>query len=471
MRIQCVRNWSGFCIAGLFAVASAGCSPHPAETDSWGVMVASLPEKILPENLADGTVSYIFSQTHEPLFLHEDGQNFTSKILSEWSRNIDYTEFRFCPNTSLKFEDNTAFTSEFLQAFLGEVTRKYVESYKISREGGCSFVRFPVSQPGYPYFLARLNNSPSVTRGGVSYGLGAFKTKTVSKHAIELERKVRVRNGYNKITLYPYTGPEDRNLTNPMISDFNKLSSFQQPGWIKDEYQSFENVELRVIGLAINHPDVRVRRVLYNCIDVRDFRHAAIPARKDFYDIRSVLPVGVPGAKGGLAPQSCEVPKWLRGKKAVFANPRTDNLRQLSDFADRFDKKFGLKLVIKQYTPAKLDAELMDNSRRRDYNLVLVATANSTPDQEGFFFFYAGKKRAIDSVPKEITRDFERLAGEVDPLKKKKLAESISARLGEGAFVLPLYQTFARLYYPRGIRNLVVGRGYTETPKVGDLRF
>lgn len=455
----------------LFFHGMWGCKGGAYGQDTWGVLYASLPGNILAENIEEGAVDYIFRQTHEPLFRQEDGQNYTSRVLDGWSRNIDYSEFTFCPDSTLMFDAETPFTPDFLYSFLNKVTSKYNKDYTVARSGKCSAVKFRSGQPGYLYFLARHENAPSMVKGAAQCGLGAFSIKKVSKTLIELERKGRVKRGYNRIQIFLYDGAEDSDLGHRRVSDFNRLSSFQRPEWVQSEYMGFDNIELRVVGLAINHPDIRVRRALYGCLDADEFRRAVVPARKDFYDVQTVLPMGVPGASGGIPRQVCEVPRWMKGTKVVFANPRTDNLAEMIEFAKKFNKKTGLELVVKNYKTEEMDAVLLDKKQRNSYNLAIVVTANPRPDQEGFFVFYAGKDRVINHVPEDMLRMFRSLEQERDPAKKKHIAEKLAADLGERGFVIPLYQTFTRLYYPPGIKNLSVGRGFSEIPDVAALRW
>ncbi|MCM2266532.1 MAG: hypothetical protein NDI60_02015 [Elusimicrobiales bacterium] len=464
----------GFVVLALCALQGSfltGCRRRASDLKTWHVMVAALPEKVLKDNLGEGTVTYIFRQTHEPLFRLEDGQNFRSKVLSRWSRSIDAREFMFCPNQEMRLRDDIRFTAEYLRDFLVKNAAKFGGNPDVSESQGCVYVKFPESQPGYLAFMSSYFNAPSVEDGGISYGLGQFSVKAVSREEVELVRKAKIPDGYNKIVFHAYAGPDDPRLKDGTISDFNKLSSFQQPEWIKSEYLGFDNVELRVVGLAISHADPEVRSVLYNCINVDEFRRAVVPARKDFYDVQTVLPVGVPGSRGGRPKQACHVARHLRGKEVILANPRTDNIAQLAEFSRGFFGKTGMRLNVRQYKPEEMNPMIYDKVHRRPYNLVLVVTENSSPDQDGFFAFYAGEARAADHVPAEVLNLYEKLKRESSPDRKQALAEKLAARLGELGLVLPLYQTMGRLYYPAEIRNLSVGRGFAEVPDVAEFRW
>lgn len=468
-----MRNLNRISLALLTALAAGvllGCKTNPGISDTWKVIFISLPETIRPDAIQDGDVSYVLHQTHEPLFRQEDGQNFKSNVLSRWSRSIDYSEYEFCPNTALKFNSDKTFSPEMLYSHLLKITGGFDAGFRIQMAGECSVIKFSSGKPGFLGFLSEYANAPSAPEGSISYGLGPFRITSVSRDSIELSRRQKVRNGYNKIVAYPYAGPKDPRLMDRGISDFNNLSSFQQPAWLSAEFNGFDNIELRVGGLLLNHPDPRVRKVLYNCVDVDEFRRAVVPARKDFYDVGTLLPVGVPGGKAGRPVQTCAVPKELAGTEVVFVTPRTDNKEQLASFAERFNRKTGFRLKVRHLAPEEVNRIGFGKSRR-PYTMLLVMSENSRPEQSGFLGFYAGDERLLDFVPETITEQFVQLKKENYPDRKKVLAEKLVGDIGTHHLALPLYQTFVRLYYPPGIKNLSVGRGFVEIPDVGNLRW
>lgn len=455
----------------LMAICSCLCGCGSGVNSTWTALFTSIPETVRVETAVDGTSYYVCRQTHEPLFRHEDGQNYVSRVLSAWSRNLKHTEFRFCPKERLLFGPAQSFSPDFLAEFLSGSTTRYGADFSLERAGACSIVRFSSAQPGYLNYLSRLENSPSISKGDRSSGLGPYSIKTISKDTVLLQRKTPVSRGYNRIEIRLFGTGGEGAIDLRKVSDFNKLSSFQQPDWVKSEYAGFDNIELRVVGLAINHPDPRVRKVLYNCINPREFRKVAVPSRKDFYDIQTVLPLGVPGALGGTPAQVCTVPKALKGTSVVFANSRTDNYAQVTQYALEFKKRTGIEMVVNNLGAEEVDAMLLDPKRRGQYNLALIVTYNARQDQEGFFVFYAGANKVIGHVPASLDRMHFALERETDPLRKKELAETLASSLSEHSLALPLYQTFARLYYPTGIKNLSVGRGFEEIPDIGDLRW
>jgi len=284
-------------------------------------------------------------------------------------------------------------------------------------------------------------------------------------------RKEPVPHGYNRIVVHAFQGPGDPNLQNRNISDFNRISSYFQPDWIKKEYLGFNNLELKSVNLVINHSDSGTRRLIYDCLDVGEFRRAFAPQRKDFYDVQTLLPLGAYGARPGKPQQACgRAGGRLAGRSApiVLMNQQKDNEAQLSAFAEDFRKKTGLKLGITQ-PPAQKIVEML-HARKHDYNLAVVVAGTHNWDYDAFFEYYAGERSYYDSVPGEIKRlygDLKAAAPEQKPARAAKLADELAAR----AMVLTLYQTSVRIYYPGSIKNFLVGRGFLETPEIGEFRW
>lgn len=459
-----------FAVLPVVFLFLSGCGRSFAARDEWTIIAVALPEKVTLENIKVSIVGYLIRQTHEPLFRHEDGQNYTSRILSSWSRSLDYRDFRFCPDQALKFDEKKRFTQDFLAGFLERITGRDYPEHKISAASGCVTVSFPSSQPGYLQFLSKYATAPSIENEGGSLGLGPFRVLSVSKDRVELGRKEPVKRGYNKITVYPYEAGSAM-LNSRSISDFNMLPPGQKPQWLEDEYRGLYNVELKMVGLAINHPDKGVRKALYNCTDINGLRVLISPQRKEFYDIATALPLGVPGAKSGLPVQGCSAPAGLRGTRIVYANPRKEKRDELAAYMEGLSGRTGFKIEIKDYKQEEMNPMLLDRRRRKPFSLVVVAAGSSDPQQDAFFDFFVGENVVLDYVPDALRRAFLVLRKESDPSKKKVIAEKLADDLGSQALFLPLYQSVAKMYYPPEIRNLYVGRGFLESPDVGDLRW
>lgn len=468
-RSECRRSALCFCV--FILSFSVGACRRQVSADTWGVIFTSLPKRISFDNIDEPVVAYIFRQTHEPLLRIEDGDNFSSRVLSKWRRSLDYSEYSFWPDTSLRFSNGERFSVEYLSAFLQRVTPRYSDGFQIVAAETGIVVKFNRSRPGYLDFLSQYRNSPSRRINEKEEGLGAYLLSENSASRVLLIRKIPVSDGYNKIAIYPYSGPTDTNLRSRGVSDFNHLSSFQQPDWIKREFHAFDNIELRVVSLAINHPDRDMRRALYGCIDFDEFRRAAIPARKDFYDISTLIPIGIPGAKSGGPHQVCNVPKRLKGREISFANPRSDNQAELNAYVEKFNAKTGLKLKVKSFRPDEMNPILMRFNEPKPFNLVIAVSQPTNGEPADFFRLYADKVRVVDDVPPRISELFGFLGKEEMPGKKREVSALLADAIADEGLAIPLYQTVVKLYYPRRIKNLAVGQGFLGVPNVADLKW
>ncbi len=336
-------------------------------------MIGGIPPSMDRSNGISTPLYYLLKQTHEPLFRCDDLENYTSRVLKKWNRSLDYKEFIFYPDTSLKFNKKVFFTKEFFNKYINSITTQYNSKFQITYTAESVRIRFDKSQKRYLYFLTWHENAPAIKETNIEYGLGAFEIDVYSKEKIVMSRKEYVRNGFNKIVYYKYKGESDSNLENQKIQDFNLLSSFQQPEWIKKKYIGVQIPEPRTIVLLINHPDKRVRENLYNCIDVQKFRRAFVPQRKEFYDVKTVLPMGIPGAKAGLPRQICSKGKIKKHKEIIFLNQRKDNKESLKEYFDELGEEKSLKINIKNISMNAL-SKLLKNHKKNpfSYNLLEI---------------------------------------------------------------------------------------------------
>lgn len=450
---------------------SIGCGVA-RNTDTWEVLLGAIPKSISVKDAEQTITYYILRQTHEPLFRQDDGSSYQSKLLTRWSRNISSSEYLFCPDTSRVFDKDTAFNADFFYKYLWNVTGKYNLNFKLLKQDGCVTLKFDKPQPHLLAFLSRYENAPTVSKSAeVENGLGPFYVQSLSQKEAILLRKKRIPNGYNKIIIHAYSGPDDPNLENRNIADFNRISSYSQPEWIKNEYIGFNNLELKSVNIIINHTDREMRRILYNCIDVGEFREAFAPQRKEFHDIQTLLPIGFFGSKPGKTFQKCQFPKGMFLKTApslVLLNQQKDNNQRLQVFIDGLYRKTGIKILVLQPSGQKI-VEML-HRRPHGYNLAVVVMGTQNWDYGTVFKYYAGDSAYYDYVPKDVSNIYKKLvAATMDEMPA--LAVQLADELVKQSMVLTLYQTSVKLYYPKLIKNFVIGRGFLETPEVGDFRW
>lgn len=451
----------------------AGCTARQPGGRTWEVLLSSIPSRVSPELAGINSELYILKQTHEPLFRKDDGQSFQSRILTKWNRTVDSTSFSFCPNTSLMFDRQRAFTTKVLRDHLGSVTSHFDQAYTLTENDGCLKIGFRQSRKNYLDFLSLYENAPSLKTDvpNAEVGLGPFRVQSMAPEKIVLARKMLVDDGYNTVILHFYQGPGDPNLGNRSIADFNRIPTGDIPAWVVADYQSFSNTPLKSYNLIINHPNISVRKIVYGCMDADLLRRAYFPTQENFHDLESILPVGVPGAQAGKPAQACigSKPHWGMREPLVFANWRTDNDKPLREFVSNFTRRTGIPVVIKKLTLSEIVAVVFN--RPHPYQLLVVALDAVRPDHSAFFDHIVNTKGLIDfDLPKPKAL-YDRLAREDDAARRTALALEITNEITREAAVLPLFQDMRRLYYPKEIKDLVIGKGFLEYPEIGELRL
>lgn len=455
--------------AVILCVACAVFLSAPAKELSWEVLFPGLPSVIAIANASHNAILYILKQTHEPLFRRDDGQNYSSRVLKNWSRSLDGRQYSFCPDTTLRFNETSVFSAEYFFSYIAGVSKRYASETEISQAGNCCVVKFRNPQEGFIEYLTLYENAPTIKRTEqIEDGLGPFKAVSLTKDRVTLARKRKEKYSVNKIILHDYQGGAAANLGNRNISDFNRIPPFDIPEWVSKEYRGFENIQLKSVDLTINHPDAAVRHRLYNCLDVRAFRRAYFPKAEKIYDIGNVFPLGVPGAIAGLPRQQCEGTKKIAAS-VVLANWRDDNQEALSDFVKEFRIYTGVNIEVKNFQPSELVKIL--HKRPRPYNLLVMGIDAVRPDYDAFLSPFFREKAYIDVKPSKGAGLYRRFKSESGETARAPLAKAIADNLAEEGIVLPLYQVGGKFYYPKRIKNLEAGKGFLEYPEVVDFRW
>jgi len=457
-----------FAILGCFI--AAGVWMFNAGKDiTWEVLFPGLPAEVSVSKASHNAILYILKQTHEPVFRKDDGQNYYSKILNKWVRNLDDKEYLLCPDTKLKFNSEVGFGVKLFAEHMDAVLGRYKSKVEISNTQDCVVIKFGSPQPGFLEYLTLYENAPTVTNSsGIEDGLGPFSIESLGREAAVLRRKRRIRKGAGKIVLYDYKGGKDAVFRKGGIFDYNRIPPFDIPAGIKDSYLAFDNIQLKSINLVINHPDIKVRDLIYNCVNIGEFRKAYFPNSGNVYEIGNVFPMGVPGAKSGLPRQAC-APQGRKMPPVVLANWRNDNSESLAAFARDFYSKTGLQMRIRSYQPSEL-ARII-HSKPRPYNLLVMTIDAVRPEYNAFLSPFFREKAYVDYRPAKGVALYGELQSEYDHSKQLDISKAILDVIINERMALPLYQVAGKLYYPRGIKNLEAGRGYLEYPEVGDFRW
>ena len=355
------------------------------------------------------------------------------------------------------------------------MTERFSRDFTMTREGDRFTVRFHEPEKNYLEFLTLLDNAPTLRRtDSIEDGLGPFYVESLGDSKVVLKRKKMVRRGYNEIIMWEYNGTSDARLSSRDVEDFNLIYSYQVPDWVKREYTAFDIMDLKSIGLVLNHPDQTVRTLLYNCVDIDAFREAFYPNKSGFQYIRTILPMGIPGAETGRPAQNCR-PLPLKNRSIapiIFADWRDDGggSHDLSAFWEKFQRHTGLRVIIRKYTVREV-GDCLDKGKNKIYNLLPVAIDTSgRNDPLAFFDIFVGR-RFFDFIDPGIEKKYVQMLSEADGERKRALSGEIDKKIADKAMILPLYQSVSKLHYPTYIRNITVGRKISRYPEIGDFRW
>jgi len=322
----------------------------------------------------------------------------------------------------------------------------------------------------YLDFLTLYENAPGIKRReGIEDGLGQYAVETISKDAIVLKRKKKVLGGYNTVSFYEYTGKKDPNLQNRNIKDFNLIAIFDVPEWVVREYYGFNTVEMKSMNLIINHPDLKVRKSVYNCLNTARLRNSLFPEKRNFYAIQTILPIGVLGARGGAPRQECDSLKSGISVPLKFANWDEAGRVTLTEYINSINKSAGMNIQVVNYDPRELIKTI--HSSPHPYNLLVIALETIQPDYPTLFSYFFSKNGFYDFRLDALQLKYENMLKEENISKKNALAVQLAQELADKALVLPLYQNVKTLYYPKEIKHLAVGKGFLQYPDVAALQI
>lgn len=445
--------------------------PAFSARDSWEVLLKDIPVRITTADAGLNMSFYVLKQTHEPVLRTDDGENYYSKILSRWGRDLTSRNFILCPDTSLEFAPGKKFTIDLFLTQISSATKGFFPDSTITSDGSCVRVGFSKPMHRYLDFLTLYEHAPTIRKDDLmEIGLGEYLPISVQPETIVLRRKHEVASGYNSITIHKYTGPNDPNLDNRGISDFNRMQISTIPEWVKREYAYMDSPTLQTVVLIVNHPDKEIRKIVYNCMDVDSLRRAFYPTWKEFGDVQNVLPVGVPGAVPGKPTQHCD--KAMRktlSKPLVLINFGVNNDKQMAAFMADFKRRTGLGISVQRLKDTDIQRTLYQSPRK--YDLAIVAMGAMRPDHTAFFDYLVREDGYYDFKLKELGKLYARLQLEGDTVERNVLGVKMAEMVATDHVLLPLLQVNRRFYYPREIMNLTAGRGFLEYPEVADFRW
>lgn len=456
-------------VISLFLLAQfTGALEKPK--DRWTAFMMGVPAEVELKRSVETAINYVLKQTHEPLFRKDDGENYSSRILAEWSRDLPKKKYRFCPDQTRQFSPRKDFDISFFSGYISGTTGKYRKDFELTHDKDCVQIKFSSPEPGFLDFLSRHENSPSVRdENGAEVGLGPFQISSAKKDELRLIRKNKVPDGYNEIIIKEFRGVSDPEYRESRASDYNNVPVYYQPQWREREYQGVDTVDLQVNGIVINISDRELRKRAYNCLDVDRFRRAFFPDRKEFLDISTILPVGMPGARPGKPVQVCPEAKLNRPKPLVLLNHIKGNDAQLAAITEKFRSRTGIGIKVVKCTPGELVQALQ--ATPRDYDLIVVGVGSMQNEYSVLFNYFVNDNGFYDFRIPRIGQLHQNLVHAKDNVSASAFAAEIASEMENAEVFLPLHQSTRKLYYPKGIKNLVIGRGFVQYPEIADFRW
>lgn len=443
--------------------------------DIWDVVTIGLPDRVVPARALINIGRYILKQSHEPLFRNDTDGRLYSRLLKSWERNQDYSSFQLCVKENLFFSERSPFGGNELRAYLVNVIEKAKLGGKVRAEGVCSIVLFPRPTRQFLRLLGDLEHAPSIPSGNPLYelGLGPFKVVRADSKEIFLERKDKVKSGFNFVRFRNFEGANDPKLEDRTIEDFNRVYVEYVPKWVMSSYRAFRVPMLQSYDLIINYKDEAVRQAVYHCLNVDEVRRAFLPQRKAFLDIGTIFPVGLPGAISGRPKQVCKPEKWRTkdGREVIlkFANWKPGTSEQFKKLFDVFQKKTGIRIEI---VDTSVNAFLESILRvPHPHDLFIVALDGTVAEPLVFAENFIRKDvKAIDFDLKETAQAAAMWGQDLDESVSAELARKVVLALRDRAVVLPLFQNIWEFYYPRGITGFDFSRDLLQYPEVAELR-
>ena len=455
-----------------------GCPcPREIKDQTWDVLTLGLPKTVDPTIFSVNIGYYILKQTHEPYFRFQAANGeYTSKILSNWKLNYKDNSLTLCTKPETKFENNVSFNPYYIKNHLTPIFNKTKISFKTKIVLNCITFSFQNKETNILKLLSSYGNAPSVKTSykNIEYGLGEYYCQSIAADHILLVKRSNSNSYFKDIRFTNYKeGRKEEIMSNPEIEDFNRVYVADIPPWVVKNYASYGISLLQTIVLLINVKDPKIRGILYNCTDIKKLRQAFMPGQKEFFNIANILPIGMIGAKEGLAKQSCNPDyEYLKSYKAKASlklwNWKSDNLAQMTKFVENLNKHLRLNIKLINVDENKLIEEAF--KKPHPWDLVIVALGATAPSYSAFIkYLFDDKYLLYDlKIPNNIKSVFQEISRNDDGIKSN--IGKILAYLTKERSVLPLYQEVRKFYYPKDLKNLGLGNTLLEYPEVGVIQ-
>jgi hypothetical protein len=451
----------------LLMLSIASCSRKHDDV-TWDIIAVGLPKIITPSVANINMGLYILKQTHEPFFRYRKRTELYSNLFKTWNRDLKYQRFNFCLKNDLYFNEEKKYTIRGLKSDLMKVIKKFNSEYKLNIKNNCIKISFNKSQNNFLDILTKYENSPSHSLPSSNWedGLGPFYITGMGIKKISLERKEKVSNGYNFINFWSYSGANDNILNQDGIEDYNRVLIQDLPTEKLKDYQKFNVALLQTINLVLNIKDRELRKNLFNCMDISDFRKAFMPKQKNFLDVGSILPIGIPFSKQGKIAQDCDFSSIKRDEVIKFYNWNKSSSISLKGFFTNLKRKTGLNIEVIDISMNQFVDMVLKSPH--PYDLTVVALDAIDVNYNAYFSPVIDKKSILDVKRKRLDKLYNKFK---DTKPNEFSVRSITSAISKEHLLLPLYQEVRDFYFPKHVKALTLGKNDLEYLEINELEL
>ncbi len=439
----------------------------------WDVVFMGIPNSLNPQDVEVSTVGYLLNQTHRPLFYKNQDGVYRSDLLSKIAQDQSGLNLSLCVREQIQLGSSRLLQSSDLHSFISRRTSELNLKVDIESNGQCLLLKFKELHHDFFDIFSKMENAPSWNFGdSFDEGLGDFYVSKSNSDYIELTRKSENKRGFNKIMVHAYVnqGALESLISSRRIEDLNRISAELVPKYIRETYASYEVALLQTGILLLNIKNDELRRLIYNCLNISDFRIAFSPGQAFFKDIKTILPIGVPGAQSGKPDQHCNLngasPK--RFGKVSFWNWKDNNREQLKQFLDHFSSKIGIEIEYQEVAPERLFSIVKHDEQKHEL-IVIGLSANEFHYRDFYQYLLDPKHTILSKIPIDFRKEIDLLDARPSLRLQSELIQKLDSALFEKAVALPLFQQIRPFFYPKELKGLEFGSNFLAHPIVSEI--
>ncbi|USN46711.1 MAG: hypothetical protein H6626_10900 [Pseudobdellovibrionaceae bacterium] len=456
-------------IKALILSVSVGCGAKNRPLQEWNVLTPGVPTRVSPDFKHSLLTSYILKQTHKPIFEYNSEKGYESQILDKWSRDLNYKHFQFCIYEPKTLAEDSYFDVNKLELFLNHFFKmEHLKPFIERNNKNCLKLTFSHSMRNIFTLLSQREHMPSFP-GGQNWenGLGPFTIQSMTDEIVVLTKKGPTSSGIKRIN---FVNSNSRTVDSfiDRIDDFNLAPS----GWVKrfdlSRFNRFNTQQLKISAIVLNIDDKEARRIIFDCFPIEEFRNAMNPETKAFVNIKSIFPLGIPGAQLGLIARKCSKTK-IKQKPLRFVLWHGDHESRIVSIVKHLSEKTGIRIEVDFLPFNKLNELIYQN--QSGYDLIPIKIDTKRKLHSPFFEAFIDPRKLITNqkVPGVLSTYEKLLALERSGQSSTSLAKILEHKLLDESLILPLYQVTKEIFYPKNITGLMIGDDFLDFPEISRI--